>query len=262
MNVPRGQSSHASIAERNPSRLAAGRTALLMALVAVAVALFVVVAAEPAVAAPGGLIKQAARTPWAKAAIAALVILFLPLIIWHMVKRAILVRRTKRMLAQLGGQVAYFDWLPLKERITQVFGWVHSAWDQGKMQIAHEYMTEWYRMNQQLQLEKWERDGLRNITSDVKIKRMTPLHVSHDPAAPQNDRVVVEIDAEMRDYLVDRESGRVVEGDKTLGDVTTIWTLVRAGERWVLSNIEPDSMVMEYLTEPKRVPVPSVKRPA
>ncbi len=227
----------------------------------VAVALLVAVAVDPAVAGPGGIIKAAARTTWGKVVFGLLVILFLPLIVWYVVKRALLVRRTRKALRELGRQVPYFDWLPLRERISEVFVWVHSAWDQGKMQVACDYMTEWYRMNQQLQLDKWQRDGLKNVTSDVTIKRLTPLHVSYDPAAPQNDRIVVEIDAEMRDYLVESATGQVVKGDKTLGDSTTIWSFVRENGRWVLSNIEPDAMGMEYLSEPNRVPLP-VKRPA
>lgn len=236
------------------------RKALFVALVAVA--LLVTLAVEPALAAPGGLIKAAARTTWGKIVMAGLVLFFLPLITWNLVKGAILVRRARRTLREIGRQVAWFDWLPLKERISEVFGWVHSAWDQRKMELARGYMTEWYARNQQLQLDKWERDGLRNVTSDVRIKGITPLHVNHDPGHPERDRVVVEIVAEMRDYLVEQEGGRVVQGDKTLGDSTSVWSFVREGERWVLSNIEPATMAMEYLSEPKRVVAPSVARPA
>lgn len=221
----------------------------------VAVMLLTALAVDPAWAAPGGFIKLAARSTWGKVVFALLVILFLPLILWYGVKRTLLVRRTRKALRQLGQQAPHFDWLPLKERITDVFTWVHSAWDQGKLQLARDYMTEWYRMNQQLQLEKWERDGLRNVTSDVKIKRLTPLHVCHDPAAPEHDRIVVEIDAQMRDYLVESATGKVVQGDKALGDSSTIWSFVRENGRWVLSNIESDDMGMEYLAEPNRVPV-------
>ena len=65
--------------------LVARRKAIFVALVAVA--LLVAVAVEPAVAGPGGIIKQAARTTWGKVVMALLAILFLPLIIWYSVKR-------------------------------------------------------------------------------------------------------------------------------------------------------------------------------
>ena len=88
------------------------------------------------------------------------------------------------------------------------------------MQLAGDFMTDWYQLNQQLQLDKWDRDGVRNVTADVRIKRLTPLHVRHEPTAPENDRIVVEIVAELRDYLVDKASAKVVQGDKTLGVAT------------------------------------------
>jgi len=228
------------------------RSRLLFAgLLVLAVVAFL--APEPALAAPGGLVKQAARTTVGKIVLAALVLLFLPLILWFAAKRAILVRRTRKALRRLGAQVPHFAWLPLKERVGEVFGWVHSAWDMEKMDVARDFMTAWYVRNQQLQLDRWERDGLRNVTSDVKIKRLTPLYMSHDPRSPEDDWFVVEIVAEMRDYLVERASGKVVQGDKALGEQTTVWSFVRENGRWVLSNIEPGEMDLEYLTESSRV---------
>ena len=230
-------------------------------LVAAAVVALVLLAPDPLLAGPGAIVKQAARTTLGKIVFGVLVVVFLPLIVWFMAKRAILVRRTRASLQQLGMRVSHFSWLPLKERITEVFGWVHSAWDRQKMELARGYMTEWYVRNQQLQLDKWERDGLRNVTSDVRIKTITPLYVSHDPASPQEDRVVVEIVAEMRDYVVEAATGQVVQGDKALGELSTIWSFVREDGAWVVANIEADDMVLEYLTMPDRVPL-AVSRPA
>ena len=153
-------------------------------------------------------------------------------------------------LSALGQRVPHFAWLPLKERLTEVFGWVHSAWDQGKMDLARDYMTEWYARNQQLQLDKWERDGLRNITSDVRIKRMTPLCMSHGSVEP--DRLVVEIEAEMRDYLVEKATDRIAQGDKALGIQTSVWSFVYENGHWLLSNIEPEDTAFEYLQEAGR----------
>ena len=228
----------------------------------VALAVFVIltlVVPDPALAAPGGLIKQAARTTLGKIVFAAIVLLFLPLIVWYLIQRAILVRKTRTALRRLGAQVPHFAWLPLKERISEVFGWVHSAWDQGKMEQAGGYMTAWYTRNQQLQLDKWERDGLRNVTSDVRIKDLVPLYAAHNPQAPDQDRIVVEITAEMRDYLEEKATGKVVNGDKTLGTTTTIWSFVRENGTWVLSNIEPAELSLDYLKEANRLLAPQVK---
>jgi len=216
-------------------------------------AVVVLVAPDPALAAPGGIVKAAARSTLGKVVLALVILVFMPLIVWFLVKRAILVRRTRQALRRLGARVPHFALLPLKERVSEVFGWVHSAWDQGKMELARDYMTAWYVRNQQLQLDKWERDGLRNVTSDVKIKAMTPLYVSHDPGAGAPDRIVIEIEAEMRDYLVEKATGKIAQGDKTLGTSTTVWSLVHEDGRWLLTNIEPEGTAFAYLEEASRV---------
>jgi len=226
------------------------RWALWISLAVFAAVVFV--APDLALAAPGGLVKAAARSTLGKIVMAVLVLVFLPVIVWFLVRRAVLVRRTRQALRLLGGRVPHFAWLPLKERVSEVFGWVHSAWDQGKMELAREYMTAWYVRNQQLQLDKWERDGLRNVTSDVRIKDLTPLYVSHDPSSGEPDRIVIEIEAELRDYLVEKATGKIAQGDKTLGRLTTVWSFVHEDGRWLLSNIEPEDTAFEYLQEAGR----------
>lgn len=207
-------------------------------------------AADLASAAPGGAIKAVAQSTLGRIVVLLTCLVFLPLIVWFVARRAMLVRRTRLALSALGRRAPHFAWLPLKERLTEVFGWVHSAWDQGKMDLARDYMTEWYARNQQLQLDKWERDGLRNITSDVRIKRMTPLYMSH--GSGEQDRLVVEIEAEMRDYLVEKATDRIAQGDKALGIQTSVWSFVYENGRWLLSNIEPEDTAFEYLQEAGR----------
>jgi hypothetical protein len=215
-------------------------------------ALVALVTPEAALAAPGGIVKAAARSTVGKIVMAAVAVVLLPLLLWLAARRAIAVRRTRAALRRLGASVPHFAWLPLKERVSEVFGWVHSAWDQGKMDLARDYMTAWYVRNQQLQLDKWERDGLRNVTSDVKIKGLTPLYVRHDPHARTPDRIVLEIEAEMRDYLVEKATGTIAQGDKTLGTVTSVWSFVFEDGRWLLSNIEAEKTAFEYLEEARR----------
>ncbi len=222
-------------------------------LLAFAACLIGLAIAEPALAGPGGLIKQATNTFWGKMVLLGLVLFFLPLIILNLFKRARLVKKTRQALRELSRQAPHFEWMRLKERISEVFLWVHEAWDQKKMEVSEDFMTSWYMQNQQIILDKWERDGLENIVSDVRLKKITPIYVACDPRDESNDRIVVEINAEMRDYLVD-QSGKVVTGDKTLGEVTTVWSFVRDEGKWLLSMIEEQETVGSYLEEPDMVP--------
>ena len=211
---------------------------------------------DPSFAAPGALIKAAAKSFWGKVIFSVLILIFLPLVIWFLIERSILVRRTRRILEKLGASDPRYNWLELKERITQIFIWVHSAWDLKKMDTAAGYVKQWYIENQQLQLNKWKRDGVENIVSDVRIKQITPLYLCRDPSNPEKDRLVLEINAELRDYLVDIATGQVIQGDKTLGELTTVWNFVWEKDRWLLAMIEEAESAEEYLKRRDKVILP------
>ncbi len=205
--------------------------------------------ADFAMAGPGAIIKEAGKTFWGKVIFIGFALFFAPLIIWFSIKRSILIRKTRKLLNIIAKQDPRYDWMRVKQRVTEVFYWVHSAWDQQKMQLAEAYVSEWYLQNQQLQLDKWRRDGLENIVSDVKIKRMVPVFVSYSSVNSDKNCIIVEIEAEMRDYLQEINNGKVVQGDKTLGVVTTVWSLIWEEDNWRLNMIEAEETAMDYLQE-------------
>ncbi len=211
------------------------------------------VLSDVAVAGPGGIIKGASQTLWGKIIMGGVLLFFAPLITWYLLKRAILVKKTRQLLKQIALSDSRFEWMELKDRVTQVFLWVHSAWDQKKMDIAGQYVTDWYRQNQQLLLDKWDRDGLENKVSDVAIKKITPLYVAQNIKDDSKNRLVVEIEAEMRDHMITKDTGKITQGDKRLGTVTTIWSFVWQQNNWQLNLIEAGDMDMEYLSEPNKV---------
>jgi len=208
---------------------------------------------ETALAGPGGLIKEAGKTFWGQLIMFGLFIFFAPLITWYSLKRRRLIKQTKKLLEKIAQSDPRFEWIELKDRFTQVFYWVHSAWDQQKMAVAEDHVSDWYIKNQQFLLDKWEKEGVENKVSNVRIKTMTPLYIAQNIKDETKNRISVEIEAEMRDFMIDKKTGKVIEGDKTLGDVTTIWSFVWQDNRWVLNLIEADEMSMDYLTEKNKV---------
>lgn len=66
----------------------------------------------------------------------------------------------------------------------------------------------------------------------------------------------------MRDYLIERATGRIAQGDKTLGLQTTVWTFVHENGRWLLSNIESDATAFDYLREADELLVAREQRSA
>ncbi len=211
---------------------------------------FALVLPVVAAAGPGGKIASAAfQSTWGKVLLALLSLIFLPLIIYVAIAEWRAQRRTLAALASLGKRNPAFDWFTLKDRVTDSFQRVHSAWRREDMAEASAWMTDWYWQNQQLvHLDAWERDGLVNHCQVKKVRRMRPLALSCRNFDGQGggSRVVVAVTALMEDYLAERSTGKVVEGKKGFKDVETVWTFVLEDGAWKVNNIEEDSMTLAY----------------
>jgi predicted lipid-binding transport protein (Tim44 family) len=122
----------------------------------------------------------------------------------------------------------------------RLFYEIEQAWDAGDRMrlrglVAPELLVEWER-----RLDDLARRGWRNHVEpigDPKIE-LVGLHRTGDMAT---DRVVVRIDARIRDYVVDpygrhlKRTGRLSE----LNRMREFWTLQRrAANHWVLASIE------------------------
>lgn len=230
------------------------RLLCLLALVVVAGLLV----AEPALAGPGGKIARAVfETFWGRVALGLLTIVLLPIIVMVMIREKRAERRALgdlRYMAQLAPQ---FEWLKLRERVTECFQRVHAAWRKADVAEAAQWMTTWYWQNQQLaHLDRWESEGLRNVCNVKRIRRMRPLLFAHrnDGAEHEGSMVVVAIDAHMQDYLEERATGKVVEGSKNFKDVDTLWTFTLVDGRWVVSNIEEGELSLVYVNLMRQQP--------
>jgi len=205
---------------------------------------------EPAVAGPGGKIASALfQTLWGKVLLFFLVILFLPLILYTLVREYLAQRRTLNDLRQLALVNDLFDWLSLRDRITDCFYRVHAAWHNENMVEASEWVTNWYWKNQQLvYLEAWAKEGLVNHCQVKKISSIRPLFLAYrgDDKQAEGSRIVVSIAAYMEDYLAKRETGQIVEGKKGFQEVETVWTFKVQEGQWVVANIEEDMLSLEY----------------
>jgi hypothetical protein len=228
-----------------------GKTILLAILVVFVVAL----CADAAFAGPGGIIKAATRSRPVQIGLVILTILLAPIITWFLVKRAIQIRRTRNDLAALAALHPQYRWLDVKDRVTETFNWVWSAWTQQKMELASAYTTHWYWQNQQLLLDDWAAKGLENVCRVVAISQITPLFVQHvEEGNGERSRLVVDITARVIDYLREKNTGKVVQGDEKEGELETIWTFMWVDGAWRLNLIEAASEEFTYLWMPNEVP--------
>jgi hypothetical protein len=222
------------------------------------VAIFVL-GPEPAMAAPGGkIVSGMFKSTLGKILLGILTVVLLPLIVYVMVKERLAEKKTLALLRKLAAVDPAFDWLTLKDRVTDCYHRVHAAWRAEQMGEAEEWMTSWYWQNQQLAyLNQWERDGLINHCRVKSVGKIRPLFVKYQPGengAGDGSRLVVSITASMEDYLAERASGKIVEGKKGYADTEHVWTFVRQNGKWVVALIEEGSMSLSYARLPAEVP--------
>jgi len=226
--------------------------------IAILLIISVLLISEPAFAAPGGKIASAAfETFWGRIVLAALMIFFLPLIAYVLLREKISERRARKDLRFMAAYSSQFEWLKIQERAKDCFYRIHSGWDDEDLSQVKEWMTDWYWQNQQLvHLEKWKKDGLKNICDVKKISNIKPILFVHRNQGQEHEdsMIVISIEANMQDYLQDINSGKVVEGSKRYKDVETIWSLTMTDGQWKVSDIEESSMSLAYAKLVKDLP--------
>ena len=241
------------------------RTHWRVVLLVVAVAAVIALGPDPALAGPGGKIASGfAKTFLGKVVLGVLAVILLPVIVWVMVQEHLAGKRALRDLARLRALDPAFDWLTLKDRVTDCFHRVHSAWRKEDMAQASDWMTGWYWQNQQLaHLNRWAEQGLVNHCTVKSVGPIRPLFLAcrSDEGDFSGSRLVVSITAKMEDYLQERESGKVVEGKKGYADTETVWTFALHHGLWRVAAIEDDTVTLMYARMGNELPalLPEVK---
>ncbi len=133
--------------------------------------------------------------------------------------------------------------------MTDIFTRVHNAWSERDLDNCENYMTLWYRQNQQIVfLDNWDNRNMMNICTIEKINNIRPIHLRlSNNKNFDGTRIMYLIDANMEDYLVSKEDSSVIEGKKGFKDVETVWTLKLEEGNWKVDNIEQSEMISSYM---------------
>jgi predicted lipid-binding transport protein (Tim44 family) len=133
------------------------------------------------------------------------------------------------------------DFAPDRVRATatRLFMEIETAWDADdrihlRGLVAPELLAEW-----ELRLDDFQRRGWRNHVEPLGEPTVEYVGL-HRKGDRDTDRVVVKIDARLKDYVVDGY-GRHLKRTGRVGEVVHMrefWTLQRRGEHWVLASIE------------------------
>ncbi len=202
-------------------------------------------------AGPGGKIaKELFDTPVGKVIGVLLFVVLFPLFIVFYLKRTRAVKGTKKQLGLLTKiDFELFDEINLKNRMTDIFTRVHKAWSERDLDDCEEYMTSWYRQNQQtVFLDKWDEKGMMNVCTIEEVKSIKPIYLRlTENENFEGSRIMYAIEANMEDYLVNIEDTSILEGKKGFNDVETVWTLKLENRVWKVDNIEQEDMISSYL---------------
>ncbi len=150
-------------------------------------------------------------------------------------------RRVELAAAEAEDENPIFGPTAVRDAATQLFADIQSAWSADNRValrglITPELLVEWER-----RLDDFERKGWRNMVEPVGPPKVEYVGILRRERGDDDlDRVVVRIEAKVRDYVVD-SSGRHIKRDGQFTEsmrMREYWTLERRGEHWVLASIE------------------------
>ena len=127
----------------------------------------------------------------------------------------------------------------VRAEAARLFTQVQSAWDAGnrirlRALVAPELLAEWER-----RLDDFARRGWRNRVTPIGDPKVEYVGLTRRGGSEQ-DRVVVRIEARLRDYVEDQRGNHIKRAGR-LSETTRVrefWTLGRRGGHWILVSIE------------------------
>ncbi len=159
-------------------------------------------------------------------------------------------RRVELAAAEAAEDDTAFAPEQVRSQATRLFVDIQSAWDAGdrvrlRGLVAPELLAEWER-----RLDDFDRKGWHNRVQPLgepSIEYVGLTNRGDDPA----DRVVVRIEARLRDYVEDAYGQRVgrVDGAGETSRVREFWTLVKRDGHWILQSIEQGGEGAHRLSE-------------
>ena len=212
---------------------------------------------DPVYAEPGGTIaKGLFKTWWGKLILFALCIVLFPLIVYTYTVEFFAVRKTKKQLNEIGLKNRDFTWLNLEKNVSNIFTRVYLAWEKEDMKEVSEYVNHWYWQNQQtVHLDKWKQENLKNICKLDKIKSVKPLYAElTEEKNLEGSKIAFIISANIKDYLKDRDTHRIVQGKNEYGDEEKVWILEYTDGKWLLDDIRDGSFSLAFAKMKNLIP--------
>jgi predicted lipid-binding transport protein (Tim44 family) len=148
-------------------------------------------------------------------------------------------RRVELAAAEAADVDPMFDPEHVRAAAGALFVSIQFAWDAGnrialRSMVAPSLLEEWER-----RLDDFDRKGWRNRVQPVGEPTVEYVGLQRGGPADEH-RVIVRIEAKLRDYVVDSAGRHVKRAGQFTESVRVreFWTLARRGEHWILISIE------------------------
>ena len=166
-------------------------------------------------------------------------------------RRRARVARVHAVSAEAAEDDAYFAADAVNRDAATLFRAVQAAWDardDEKLQrlVGDDLLVEWRR-----RLADFERRGWHSrcqVRSGPEVEYVGMVNRDDDA----DDRVVVRLEAEVRDVVETRTGGKVKKkgSDSEIASLAEFWTLARRDDRWIVVSIEQDAEGAHHLEAP------------
>ncbi|APQ17529.1 Tim44 domain-containing protein [Maribacter hydrothermalis] len=204
---------------------------------------------DPMYAGPGGtVVKAIFKTWWGKILMSTLAIILLPLTLYVYFREFFAVKKCKKQLLQLGQRNKDFSWLNLDKNVRNIFTRVYIAWNNQDLKEASSYISHWYWQNQQLvHLNEWKKNNLKNVCKVDGIKSVKPLYLEiSENENLEGSRIAFLITANIMDYMINRDTNKIVQGSNKFDDEDKIWILEYTEGQWVLDDIQDGQLSLAF----------------
>jgi predicted lipid-binding transport protein (Tim44 family) len=107
----------------------------------------------------------------------------------------------------------------------RAFFTVQQAWTERKPEMSRQVMADGIWQQHRVQIEGYQRSGRENVLQDLSIGAATIIGASSDQT---HDTITVRFLAACADYDIDVSSGKVVRGNKSVGQWSEDWVFQRS----------------------------------
>lgn len=168
-------------------------------------------------------------------AVAALGSILIPIIVYKRRKKAR--NETRRLMAEYDDFDGFWSYDYVQNRINEVYFGIQNAWCDGDMKKAEGLLTEHLFNQYQKHLNAMKRDGERNVMKNIQLRNAEPVYAK-DFTHNEHDYLWVRIEGSMIDYVINKDSGEILQGTKEDLPFVEYWKFSRSRDgNWVLAEI-------------------------